>query len=91
MSFCINFSDIIEKPMKVPTPNIEERLLETLSMDYNIQFDLAHTGYYYFTDDETKKFIDEKRSQKSRLATIALKISSRTLLNEPLYNSKKDF
>lgn len=83
MAFSVCFNDIISKPMKVPTPNIEERSLESLSMDYNIQFDVVHTGYYYFADDEAKKIIDEKRVQKQRLATFALKISNRTLLNEP--------
>lgn len=59
-------------------------------MDYNIELDLTHTGYYYQADAKTKALIDEKVQQKKPLATFALKIPSRTLLNEPLFNKKKE-
>ena len=59
-------------------------------MDYNIELDLTHTGFYYLASDKTKSFIDEKVSQKKPLATFALKIPNRTLLNEPLFNKKKE-
>lgn len=70
-------------------PNRKMSDEEEVSINYFVQLDLFQTGYYYYTDEETKKLLDKLKAENKPIARVNLKINNMSLLDEKLSNEVK--
>lgn len=78
--------DLCEKIDICSIPSKTSTVGEDISINYFVQLDVFHTGFYYYATNDVKSDLDFLRENKKPLARINIKINNYNLLDEKLHN-----
>lgn len=89
MQFSISYLDLLDQIdiCSIPSKKLNDE--NDFSINYFVQLDVFHTGYLYYTDEETKKIMKTLKEENKALARVNIKINNFNLLSEKVSNQDK--
>lgn len=81
--------DLLDKidVCSIPSKKINDE--DEFNINYFVQLDVFHTGFFYYTDEESKKIMNNLREENKALARVNIKINNYNLLSEKVSNEEK--
>lgn len=87
LSFSIAYEDLKYDIDICSIPSRKNSETDEISINYFVQLDLFHTGYFYYTDEETKKVMLDLKKKNKPLARVNIKMNNFNLLDEKMTNA----